>query len=258
MSVSLAYDIHGRADAPWLLLGSSLGATGEMWDPQLPALAERFRVLRYTHRGHGGSPAPPGPYSIDDLGGDVLALVDALGIGEFAYCGLSLGGMVGMWLAARVPDRLSRLALCCTSAHFDTNDVWIARAAAARAEGTAAIAPAVVTRWFTLAFAESHPDVVDRCVGWVSSADDEGYAACCDALAALDLRAELASVSAPTLVVAGADDLATPVEYAHRIADAIPGARIEVIDAAAHLANLEAPDRVTALLLAHLGASNGQ
>lgn len=257
MTVPLAHDMNGPEGAPWLLLGGSLGATSRMWDPQLPALAEHFRVVSYTHRGHGGSPAPPGPYSIDDLGRDVLALADGLGIDEFAYCGLSLGAMVGIWLAAHAPQRVSRLALCCTSAHYAASDFWIARAAAARSEGTAGIAPTVVTRWFTPAFAEAHPDVVARCVGWISDADDEGYAACCEAIAAMDLRADLAAITAPTLVIAGAEDAAAPVEYAKTLAEAVPDARLEVIADAAHLANLEHPRRVTRLLFDHLAGHRG-
>ncbi len=248
----LSHNVVGRDDAPWLLLGNSLGTTSQMWDPQVSTLAERFRVVRFDHRGHGGSDVPHGSYTIDDLGRDVLALADALGVEEFAYCGLSLGGMVGMWLAASAPQRVTRLAVCCTSAYLPPAEFWTTRARAARGAGTASIAPAVVARWFTPRFAEAQPHLVEQCVAMVSAVPDEGYAGCCEAIATMDLRRALGSVRAPTLVVAGANDVATPVEHAQRIVEGVRGARLEVVDDAAHLANLEHPEQVSHLLLDHL------
>ncbi len=248
-------DLSGPPDAPVLVLGSSLGTTGAMWEPQLPALERHFRVLRYDHRGHGASPVPPGPYTIDDLGGDVLALLDALGLETVSYAGLSLGGMVGMWLAATAPERVDRLVLCCTSARFDSAQPWLDRAGAVRSGGTASIAAQVVARWFTPALADEA--LIERALAWMAAAPDDGYAACCDALAALDLRPLLPAITAPTLVIAGADDLAIPVEHGAAIAAAIPDARLAVVPGAAHLANIEASEAVTRLLLNHLAPSPG-
>jgi 3-oxoadipate enol-lactonase len=251
--VRLSASVTGAAGAPVLVLGNSLGTTRDLWQPQLAALGARFRVLRYEHRGHDGSPAPPGPYTVAELGADVLALLDNLGIEAASYCGLSLGGMVGMWLAANAPERVSALALCCTSARVQTAQLFTDRAAQVRAGGMASISQQVVGRWFTPAFAARHPAVP---AGFVTTleqeVDPEGYAGCCEAIAAMDLRPQLASVSARTLVIAGADDPALPPWHGAVIAAAIPGARLRVIRGAAHLANVSQPGEVTAALLAHL------
>jgi len=251
--VKLSASVAGPPGAPVLVLGNSLGTTSELWEPQLGPLSRRFRVLRYEHRGHGRSAAPPGPYSIADLGGDVLALLDELGVGTASYCGVSLGGMVGMWLAANAPDRIERLALCCTSAFLPPAQLWRDRAAAVRSGGLASISRQVVGRWFTPGYQAAHPGTV---AGFVTAMEQdvapEGYAGCCDAIAAMDLRPLLGSVRAPALVVAGAEDPATPPWHGAVIAAAIPGARLRVIRGAAHLANVSSAAEVTAALLAHL------
>jgi len=252
VTVALHHVVDGPADAPVLVLAGSLGSTTEMWRPQLPALAGRFRVVRVDLRGHGGSAATEGPYRMDELAGDVLALLDRLDLPRVHWCGLSLGAMVGMHLASEAPERIGRLALCCTSAHFPDPTVWHDRIAAVAAHGTAGIATAVVARWFTPGWAAEHPDVVADSEAMVASISDAGYRGCCAALAAWDHRYRLPAITAPTLVVAGADDLATPVEpHAATIAAGIPGARLEVVPAA-HLANIESADAVTALLVEHL------
>jgi 3-oxoadipate enol-lactonase len=233
-----------------LLLSNSLGATRAMWDPQVPALAERFRVVTYDTRGHGRSPVPGGPYTIDDLADDVVALLDTLGVERVHLAGLSLGGMTGMRLAARSPERVDRLALLCTAVQLD-GSVYADRAVAVRAHGTASIAPAVVSRWVTPEFAAGHPDVVAGMEAMVTGTPDEGYAGCCDAIAGMDLRGDLGSITAPTLVIAGAQDQATPPERLQTIADGIAGARLLVVRPGAHLANVEAADQVTPALLAH-------
>ena len=162
-AVELHHEQAGRSEAPVLLLGGSLGTNLRMWDPQVAALGPRRRVIRFDHRGHGQSPAPPGPYSIADLGADALALMDRLGIDRADYCGLSIGGMVGQWLAINAPERIERVILLCTSAHLPPPDPWLERAATVRQAGTpAVIADVVVGRWFTAAYAEAHPDVVGR------------------------------------------------------------------------------------------------
>jgi 3-oxoadipate enol-lactonase len=251
--VALSAGMTGPSGAPVLVLGNSLGTTRELWEPQLGPLSRRFRVLRYEHRGHGGSPAPPGPYAIADLGADVLALLDAHAIGTARYCGVSLGGMVGMWLAANAPDRIEALALCSTSAYLPPAEFWRDRAARVRADGMASISRQVVARWFPPGYQAAHPGTV---AGFVTTLEreviPEGYAGCCDAIAAMDLRPVLALVTAPTLVIAGAEDPATPPWHGAVIASSIPGARLRVIRGAAHLANVSAAAEVTAALLAHL------
>jgi 3-oxoadipate enol-lactonase len=252
--LALAVTRDGPAGAPALVLGNSLGTSRACWEPQVPALAGQFRVLRYEHPGHGEpdarSPAPPGPYTIDDLADAVLARLDALGVGRFWYGGVSLGGMVGLRLATRVPDRVLGLALSCTSAFLPAG--WAERAAAVRAGGTAAIAPLVVSRWFTPACQAARPEVPAAFMAGLAGVDDEGYAGCCDAIAAMDQRPELGLITAPALVIAGAEDPATPPWHGAVIASGIPGARLRVIRGAAHLANVSAAAEVTALLLAHL------
>jgi 3-oxoadipate enol-lactonase len=248
----LRYDEHGRRSAPVLVLSPSLGASPDMWDPQLPAFAERFHVLRLAHRGHDPIDVPPGPYTMDDLGGDIVALLDELGVERFSFCGLSLGGMLGMWLAVNAGDRVDRLALCCTAAHLPPASNWLDRAATVRASGMAAVADPVVARWFTAGFAAEHPDVPERCRQMLLAVPPEGYAGCCEAVADLDLREQLPSISAPTLVLAAAEDQSTPVEHAELIADRVPDARLEVIAGVAHVATMQDPATTTALLLNHL------
>jgi 3-oxoadipate enol-lactonase len=256
--VALAHDIHGEADAPVLVLGSSLGTTRAMWQPQLEPFAARFRVVRYDHRGHGGSPSPAGPYTVDDLGGDVLALLDELGVDRFSYAGVSLGGMVGMWLASVVPDRVERLAVVCSSAAPGNPAGWHDRARAVRSDGMTPIAAPVTDRWFTPSWSADHPGEVKPFVDDFSDAvEPEGYAGCCEALASLDLRPRLRTIVAPTLVLAGSDDLALPPEpHARTIADGVRDAHLEVVDPAAHLATVERADLCTPLLLQHLGGAS--
>lgn len=250
-SVAVSYSTAGPEGAPVVVLSHSLGADRGMWDPQVPALAERFRVVTYDTRGHGGSPAPAGPYTIDDLVDDVLALLDEVGAERAHVVGLSIGGMIGIRLAARNPDRVARLAVLCSSAKPDPQG-FRDRAAAVRSGGTAAIAPTVAGRWLTPAFAEEHPDLVARLEAMIAGADDEGYAGCCEAIAALDLHADLGRITAPTLVVSAAEDLALPPEHQQAIADGIPGAELLTVSPGAHLANLERTSEITGALLAHL------
>ena len=244
----LAHELDGPEGAPVLVLASSMGTTMAMWDPQLGPLSQRLRVLRYDHRGHGGSEVPDGPYRIEELGADLLGLLDQLGLDRVSFCGLSLGAMVGMWVAANAPGRIDRLALCCTAATVD-GEVYLERAAKVRAGGTEAVAEEVLSRWFTPAFRD-HAQA-ERAAAMLRATPDEGYAGCCEALAAMDLRDGLARITAPTLVVAGAVDPATPPAKAQEIAAAIPGARLQVVPGAAHLANIEQPEQVTRLLLDH-------
>jgi 3-oxoadipate enol-lactonase len=244
-------EISGPDDAPVLVLSNSLGSTTAMWDPQVPTLAERLRVVRYDHRGHGGSPVPPGPYGLADLGADALRLLDRLGVERVHWCGLSLGGMVGMWLAINAPQRIDRLVLCCTSANLGPAQMWADRAATVRAEGVEAIADAGIERWLTAGFIEREPGVTAAVRAMLTATPDEGYASCCAAIEHMDLVPDLGAIRAPTLVIAGRQDPATPPEHGERIAAGIPGARLELVDAA-HLATIEQPEVLTELIAGHL------
>jgi 3-oxoadipate enol-lactonase len=253
-AVAVAHTIDGPADAPVVVLSNSLGATRAMWDPQVPALAERYRVVTYDTRGHGESPAPEGPYSLDDLVDDLVALLDEVGADRAHVVGLSLGGMTAMRLAAREPARVRRLAVLCTSAKPDPQP-FLDRARAVRSGGTAPLAPTVAGRWLTPPFAAAHPDLVARLEGMIAGADDEGYAACCEVVAGVDLRDDLGRIAAPTLVVSAAEDLALPPEHQRVIAEGVPAADLLTVSPGAHLANLEQPLQITGALLGHFDAA---
>lgn len=251
--VALHHEVHGPADAPPLLLGGSLGTNLTMWEPQIEALSRDFRVIAFDQRGHGRSPAPPGPYSIADLGSDVVALLDTLGLERASYCGLSIGGMAGIWLGAMAPQRIDRLVLMCTSAHAVPRFKGTERAAAVRAAGTpAVVADAVVAGWFTPAWAQQHPDRIAGFKAMLGATDAEGYAACCEAIVAMDLRDALPQITPPTLVIAAADDPALPLDHQRLIAAAVPGSRLEVVADAAHIASAQQPERINELIRDHL------
>ena len=250
----LNHRIDGPDAAPPLVLVGSLGTTLEMWGPQLE-LAGAHRLVALDQRGHGGSPVPAAPYSIADLGQDVLATLDHLGLGRVSYCGLSIGGMVGQWLAINAPQRLHRLVLICTGAHLPPRSNWLERAAAVREAGTPeVVAETVLGRWFTPPFAARRPDVIAGLRAMIANTPVEGYAGCCEAIADMDLRPGLPGVSAPTLVIAGAQDASIPPEHGRAIAEAIPGARCELLDPAAHLASVERAADVNQLIRDHLEA----
>jgi 3-oxoadipate enol-lactonase len=251
--VRLHHRLDGPDAAPPLMLCNSLGTTLELWEPQLPALAAQFRVLRYDGRGHGRSPVPPGPYAIDELGRDALALLDELDIESVSFCGLSLGGMVGMWLASEAPDRVDRLVLGCTAPNLPPREQWLERAATVRAEGVSALADAALGRWFTPSAPES---LRVRFRAMLVGTPAEGYAACCEALAGLDLSERLGAIEAPTLVLTGAQDPVVPSEAGERLAASIAGARHETVPGAAHIASAEQPATFTQHLLAHLTKEN--
>lgn len=250
--VSLHHVIEGPPDAPVLVMSHSLGISTAMWQPQAEMLARRFRVVRCDLRGHGRSPVPPGPYEIEDLGGDLVALLDRLGVARAHLCGLSLGGMVSMWVAARRPERVGRLVICCTSAQLGPPAHWKKRAALVLAGGTEAVAEGVLGVWFTPGFRAQEPERVAEMRAFITATPAAGYAACCGAIERMDLRAELGAIRAPTLAIAGAEDPVTPPEHLFRIAGAIPGARSVVVGGAAHLASIEKPEEMTALIASHL------
>jgi 3-oxoadipate enol-lactonase len=249
---ALHHEVAGQPDAPPLLMGGSLGTSLDMWDPQLP-LAARLRLIRFDHRGHGGSPVPPRPYEIADLGRDALELMDQLELERASYCGLSIGGMVGMWLAAHAPQRIERLVLLCTAAHLPPAAMWQERAEAVLAAGSVEpIADRVLERWLTPEFARRHPDVRAWLRSMLIATPADGYAGCCGAIERMDLRGELPRIGAPTLIITGSDDQATPVEHQRLIAAAVPGARHETVGPAAHLAAVEQAQAVNRLIMEHL------
>ncbi|WUI03474.1 3-oxoadipate enol-lactonase [Spirillospora sp. NBC_00431] len=240
--------LDGPVDAPVVVLGPSLGTTTDLWAPQLPALTRSWRVLRYDLPGHGDEPPPDGPFTVEDLAGGVIRLLDDLGIDRAAYAGVSLGGAVGTALALRAPGRVAALILCCTSPRFGDPGAWRDRAALVRREGVGPVADGAAGRWFTPSFTGAEPYVA-----MLRATDPEGYAACCDALARFDATDRLGGVTAPTLVIAGADDLPTPRDgHADLLAAGIPDARLTVVDGAGHLANVERPGPVTEAITAHL------
>jgi 3-oxoadipate enol-lactonase len=247
----LHYQLEGREGAPVLVLSNSLGTDLGMWAPQMPALLEHFRVLRYDTRGHGQSGVPPGPYSVAQLGEDVIALLDHLAIDGAHFCGLSMGGMTGMWLGANHPQRFLSLALCNTAALIGTADGWNARIGAVREGGMAAVAGAVLERWFTPAFRAREPNTVAQVGGMLETTPPEGYAANCAAVRDMDQRAQLAAITPRTLVIVGLHDGSTPPADGRAVAQAIPGARLVELDAA-HLSNVEQAEGFTAALLEFL------
>jgi 3-oxoadipate enol-lactonase len=245
------HTITGPEDAPVLVLSNSLGTTLEMWDPQAEQLAERFRLVRYDTRGHGSSETPPGPYSIDDVGNDVIELLDHLDVGRAHIAGLSLGGMTAMWLAINAPERVDKLVLLCTSPLMGPAQMWADRAVTVREQGTQAIVEATLERWLTEDYRAQHDVSAIRAM--FNGIDDEGYANCCSIIEHMDLVPNLDGISVPTLIIGGAQDPATPpAEHAEKISAGVPGSRLEILDPGAHLINVERPEAVTQLILEHL------
>jgi 3-oxoadipate enol-lactonase len=247
--------LPGPAGARTVVLSNSLGSTMSMWDRQIDALTRHFSVLRYDIRGHGLSPVAERTASIDDLVDDVIGMLDRLGLDRVHFTGLSLGGMTGLRLAATHPERLDRLVVLCTSAYLPPASNWRDRATTVRTEGTAAVAEAVVSRWYTPDFHRREPQRVHAAVATVAATSPEGYASCCDVIAAMDLRDDLPSIGAPTLAIAGADDPATPPSHLQAIADAVKDGRLLVVPQAAHLASDEQPDLVNQAVIDHLDLS---
>jgi len=251
--VTLHYRLDGPHGAAPLMLCNSLGTTLEMWDPQVAPLTTRFRLVRYDRRGHGRSPVPPGPYSIDDLGQDALDVLDDLGIERTSFCGLSIGGMVGMWLASEAPERIDRLVLCSTAPSLPPREQWLERAATVRADGVSAIADAALDRWFTPLAPDS---LRESFRAMLVGTPAEGYAGCCEALADLDLRDRLTAIDSPTLVVTGAEDPVAPPETGAQLAASIADARHVTVAGARHISNAEQPSTFTEHVLAHLTEEN--
>ncbi|MGC1620220.1 MAG: 3-oxoadipate enol-lactonase [Candidatus Acidiferrum sp.] len=237
-NVRIHYDLAGPASAPVLVFSNSLGENFSMWDPQLLVFQQQFRVLRYDTRGHGQSSISSGPYTIEQLARDVLALLDKLGFDRVHFCGLSMGGQTGMWLALNAPARLQKLVLCNTAAKIGTPEMWSTRVETVRRSGMKSISAAVIDRWFSADFRANSPANVASTKLMLESADPEGYIANCAAIRDFDVRDVIRDVHVPTLVITGTNDAATTPADGHYLADRIPGARYVELNAA-HLSNIE-------------------
>lgn len=249
--------VDGDPTAPALILSNSLGTTLEMWAPQVAALSERHRLIRYDTRGHGGSPITPGPYCVDALGQDVLAVLDALQIEQAAFCGISMGGHTGLWLGIHASARFHAIVVCNSAAKIGTPQGWGERAAMLRAKGAdgmQALADSAPARWFSEACVQAQPAMVRRMQDGLARLDPEGYASCCDALAASDLRAELGRIAIPTLLLAGQWDPVCTVADAQAMQACIKGAQ-QVTVPASHLSNLEAPQAFDKAVLDFLASA---
>lgn len=236
-----------------LVLASSLGTNGAMWDHVTPLLAPHVEPLTYDMRGHGAAPTPSGPYELADLAGDVLGLLDLRGIKRASFCGVSIGAMIGMWIAAHTPGRVGKLIVCCSSAHMPPAEAWRTRARTViAARSTEPIADAVVQRWLTPEYATTHPEERAWLRSMLTGCDPDGYAACCGAIERMDLRPDLGHIRAPTLVIAAPRDQATPPAHGSAIAASIPGSRLELLTDGAHIAPVERAHDVAQLIIDHL------
>ncbi|MFV0279706.1 MAG: 3-oxoadipate enol-lactonase [Rhodoblastus sp.] len=246
-------EVEGPEDAPALMISNSLGSNLHMWDDQIPAFARRFRVVRYDSRGHGASTAPEGPYSLEQLGRDALAILDALGIEKAHWMGLSKGGAVGQWLLLNAPDRIDRAILANTASQYSSPDAWNERLRIEREQGVAGLAGAVIDRWFTPDFQAQAPQTIARIRAAFEATPAQGYAACMIALRDVDLREAIRDIRAPVLVIVGAHDPATPPALGRAIAEAIPGAQLVELNSA-HLSNIEAAEAFNAAVIGFLTA----
>lgn len=249
----IKYWVDGPADAPALLLAHALGTASALWDPQLPSLVERFRVIRYDARGHGDSSAPDGEYTIDQLGYDALSVLDAAGVKRAHVCGLSLGGLTAIWMGLNAPARVHRLVLANTAARIASAEFWQARIDLIRAEGLASVAAGAPVRWFTEPYRLQHPDQPAKFQQLVLECSPAGYASCAAALRDTDLRPSLPWLDAPSLVITGTHDPVTPPSDAEALVAGIPGAKARVLDAA-HFSNVERAADFTDAMIAFLGA----
>jgi 3-oxoadipate enol-lactonase len=247
-------EVTGPAEAPVLMLSSSLGTTKHMWDPQMPAFTKDYRVVRYDRRGHGKSGVPKGPYSMEMLARDAIAIMDALKLDKINWLGLSMGGMEGMWLGAHAGNRIDKLILSNTTTHYPDKSMWHTRMdGVSKAGSVAGIADMVINAWLTKDFQDAQPDTTARMKEMMISTPVEGYLACCAAVRDMDHREILKDIKAPTLIIAGAKDPATNVAAAEFIRDRIPGSKLAIVEAA-HIANVEVPDEYARAVLDFLGS----
>ncbi len=247
------YEITGDAGSPVIVFSNSLGTNLRLWDAQASNL-RGFRILRYDSRGHGQSDVTPGEYSIEMLGHDVIALLDFLDIPAATFCGLSLGGVLGLWLGVHAPQRITRLLLANTAAKISTAETWNQRIREVMSDGIAAIADGVLSRWLTEPFRKEHPDRAASLKGMLLATSNAGYASTCAAVRDVDLRAEVKQIAVPTHIIAGSADVVTSIADAEFLRDRIAGATLTVVSAA-HLSNIEAEDDFDRAFLKFLAAS---
>jgi 3-oxoadipate enol-lactonase len=253
--LTVNYDLRGPIGAPVVMFANSLGTSLAAWDPQVAALAQRYRILRYDMRGHGLTDCPQGPYAIDQLAEDAAALLEALQFERVHLCGLSVGGMVAQRLAVRAPKRIASLTLCDTASVIGPPKIWDDRVIAIRAGGMTSIVDGVLARWFTEGFRKANPVTVRGYANMLTRTPVEGYAGCCLAIRDADLRGDAAQIECPALVIVGEEDLATPPSAARELAGAIKGAHFTLIEGAAHIPIAERPDAITGLLNEFLTAT---
>jgi 3-oxoadipate enol-lactonase len=248
--IEINYEVHGREGAPWLVLSHSLACSVRMWDPQIAALKDQYRVLAYDTRGHGASEAPKGAYTLEMLADDLSALLKQLGVSSPHFCGLSMGGMIGQTFALKYPGVLKTLTLADTTSRYpaEAAPLWAERIRTAESKGMEALAQATVERWFTEPFRNNSPQIVSEVRKLIVSTPVAGYAGCCNAIPKINATARLKEIKCPILVIVGADDPATPVAMAKEIQDNAPGSKLVVLPQAAHLANLEQPAGFTRAL----------
>ncbi|HUY95491.1 MAG TPA: 3-oxoadipate enol-lactonase [Terracidiphilus sp.] len=249
--LSIQYALSGHEDGDLLVLSNSLGSDFSMWNKVLAPLEAEFHVLRYDTRGHGASSVPPGPYSLNDLGQDVLLLLNEIGAHRVNFCGLSLGGLIGMWLGLKAPHRLNRLVLANTAARIGSPEMWDERVSAVRRSGMEALASATPARWFTAQYREAHPSEMKQIQAMIASTSADGYIACCAALRESDLRAGIPSMAVPSLVIAGTHDPATPPSDGRELAAALPRAHYVELDSS-HLSAWERADEFVNAVLTFL------
>ena|SRR5581483_186914 len=238
-SARIHYELEGPTDAPVVVFSNSLGTDLSMWDDQASAL-KKFRVLRYDTRGHGQTSVTPGPYRLDQLAGDVLVLLNSLAVKRAHFCGLSMGGQTGLWLAIHHPDRIDRLMACNTGAKIGNADTWSARISGVRTGGMNAVATSVIERFLSPEFRARRPDVAAALQHKLASTSPEGYIACCEAIRDADVTADLGAIQAKTLVITGSKDPSTPPALGQFLRDHISGAKYAELPSA-HLSNIEAP-----------------
>ena len=252
--INVHYTLDGPANAPVVTLSHSLATDLSMWDPQMKALTARYRVLRYDTRGHGGTDAPTGAYSLEQLAGDARALLAALGVTRTHWVGLSMGGMIGQTLALASPELFLSLSLCDTSSRIppEMKSAWADRIRTAETQGMEPLVEPTLARWFTAPFRDRRKDVVDTVRTMIRSTKPQGYAGCCHAIAALDLTDKLSAIKIPTVVIVGEEDLGTPVTASQAIQAKIAGSRLHILRSAAHLSNMEQPEAFDAALTSFL------
>lgn len=254
--VDLHYRVDGPEGAPWLVFDNALGTDLAMWDAQIPVLSNSHRCLRYDRRGHGQSSAPPGPYEVADLGRDLLVLLDHLQIARATFCGLSLGGVVGLWLAQHAPEHFAGMLLSCTAAKIGTREVWQARLEQLDQAGLPSMSHGTIERWFTPDFRREQPQLTEAVRLQIERTDPGGYAGCIRALAATDFREQLGGIRMPLLCLAGQQDPGTPPRDLQFIAERVPGARYLAIPGA-HLCNIESASLFNAALQDFAAAATG-